>query len=173
MPIQGMPQYRCFKTVSALRIQEVREVGYDSTTDENPLVAISFENPAFPPRTINLRGKPTPEAGWWYVQYEDGYISFSPAKAFEEGYMPLSMIPDEPKTLEDKIAQAINSVSAENGSNTPDFILAGFLHSVLRDFDTAMQARERWHGRNPSGQEIGSVDKDSHPFEGASDQASS
>lgn len=90
MPIQGMPQYRCFKTVNALRIQEVRAAGYDSTSDENPIVAISFENPAFPPRNINLRGKPTPEAGWWYVQYEDGYISFSPAKAFEEGYVPMS-----------------------------------------------------------------------------------
>ena len=30
--------------------------------------------------------KHNPEAGGYYVVYEDGYKSFSPAKAFEEGY---------------------------------------------------------------------------------------
>lgn len=30
--------------------------------------------------------KHKPEAGGYYVQYEDGYKSFSPAQAFEEGY---------------------------------------------------------------------------------------
>lgn len=31
----------------------------------------------------------TPVAGGYYVVYEDGYKSFSPAKAFEEGYTRL------------------------------------------------------------------------------------
>lgn len=30
--------------------------------------------------------KHKPEAGGYYVVYDDGYKSFSPAKAFEEGY---------------------------------------------------------------------------------------
>lgn len=34
-----------------------------------------------------------PEAGGYYVVYEDGYASFSPAKAFEEGYTLLEQAP--------------------------------------------------------------------------------
>ena len=30
-----------------------------------------------------------PEVGGYYVVYEDGYKSFSPAGAFESGYTPL------------------------------------------------------------------------------------
>lgn len=30
--------------------------------------------------------KHKPQVGWYYVLYQDGYVSFSPAKAFEEGY---------------------------------------------------------------------------------------
>jgi hypothetical protein len=33
--------------------------------------------------------KHKPEAGGYYVQYKDGYRSFSPATAFEEGYTRL------------------------------------------------------------------------------------
>lgn len=33
--------------------------------------------------------KHKPEVGGYYVVYEDGYKSFSPAKAFEEGYTRL------------------------------------------------------------------------------------
>lgn len=31
-------------------------------------------------------GKPTPDVGWYVLAYDDGYISFSPATAFEGGY---------------------------------------------------------------------------------------
>lgn len=43
-----------------------------------------------------------------------------------------------------RIAGAINSVSAENGSNTPDFILANYLVSCLDAFDRAINARTEW-----------------------------
>jgi hypothetical protein len=39
--------------------------------------------------------------------------------------------------------------SAENGSNTPDFILAQYLTSCLAAFDEAVNAREKWYGREP------------------------
>jgi hypothetical protein len=41
----------------------------------------------------------------------------------------------------------INKRSAENGSNTPDFILAEYLTDCLAAFDKAAVARERWYGR--------------------------
>lgn len=34
--------------------------------------------------------KHNPQAGGYFVLYEDGYQSFSPAKAFEEGYIRIS-----------------------------------------------------------------------------------
>lgn len=52
--------------------------------------------------------------------------------------------------LRDDIASAINKASAENGSNTPDFILAAFLVDCLAAFDKASRAREKWFGESLS-----------------------
>ena len=41
----------------------------------------------------------------------------------------------------------INRYSKENGSNTPDFILAEFLTQVLVAWDGAIRSREEWYGR--------------------------
>ncbi len=51
--------------------------------------------------------------------------------------------------LRKDIEQAINSNSAENGSDTPDFILAEYLTDCLAAYDRAVTARERWYGRHP------------------------
>ena len=45
------------------------------------------------------------------------------------------------------IEQGINHTSAENGSDTPDFILAEFLTDCLVAFDKTVVARENWYGR--------------------------
>lgn len=44
----------------------------------------------------------------------------------------------------------INRHSQENGSNTPDFILATYLVACLKAFDEATVAREKWYGRDPA-----------------------
>jgi len=49
--------------------------------------------------------------------------------------------------LRKEIEHAINRCSAENGSNTPDFILAELLTDCLAAFDKASQAREKWYGK--------------------------
>jgi len=46
-----------------------------------------------------------------------------------------------------ELEQVINRHSKENGSNTPDFILAVYLVSCLRAFDDAVNCRESWYGR--------------------------
>jgi hypothetical protein len=51
--------------------------------------------------------------------------------------------------LRREIEQAINKHSAENGSNTPDFILAQYLVDILGAYDKAVTAREKWYGREP------------------------
>jgi hypothetical protein len=49
--------------------------------------------------------------------------------------------------LQKDIESAINRHSAENGSNTPDFILAQYLVSCLAAFDAAVNRRSAWYGR--------------------------
>lgn len=41
----------------------------------------------------------------------------------------------------------INRYSKENGSDTPDFILANYLADCLVAFDKATIQREEWYGR--------------------------
>jgi len=54
--------------------------------------------------------------------------------------------------MEDKfkkeLEQLINKYSMENDSNTPDFILAEYLSNCLRTFNTTIQRRESWYGRD-------------------------
>jgi DNA-binding response OmpR family regulator len=54
--------------------------------------------------------------------------------------------PDFRKELE----ALINRHSLENGSNTPDFILADYMTECLDTFDRIVKAREKWHGRKPT-----------------------
>jgi hypothetical protein len=41
----------------------------------------------------------------------------------------------------------INKHSMENGSNTPDFILAEYLAACLEAFDLTSRKREAWYGK--------------------------
>jgi len=51
------------------------------------------------------------------------------------------------RELERDFAAAINRVSAENDSNTPDFLLANYLVRCLETFAIATNNREDWYGR--------------------------
>lgn len=52
------------------------------------------------------------------------------------------------KSLRSQIERAINFNSAENQSNTPDFILAHYLTDCLLAFDKATNRRDGWHGNS-------------------------
>jgi len=45
------------------------------------------------------------------------------------------------------LESVINGFSQENGSDTPDFILAQYLLGCLSAWNDAVKARERWYGR--------------------------
>jgi hypothetical protein len=71
-----MPRYKSHKTIWALEIKDVTyfrihfvEAGYASV-----------------PREEKMFSRYTPVVGDFYVVYADGYKSFSPRKAFLEGY---------------------------------------------------------------------------------------
>ncbi len=62
--------------------------------------------------------------------------------------------------LEAELSRLLNQHSAENASNTPDFILAQFLMACLAAWNTGVQQRETWHIRDarptlPSGRSAG------------------
>lgn len=46
----------------------------------------------------------------------------------------------------DELEHLINSSSMENGSDTPDFMLAAFMVDQLMAFDALMQKRDGWYG---------------------------
>lgn len=50
--------------------------------------------------------------------------------------------------LRKQIESAINANSAENGSNTPDFILAEYLTDCLAAYDKAVLKRSEWYQRH-------------------------
>ena len=47
-----------------------------------------------------------------------------------------------------ELEKLINRYSKENGSNTPDFILAEYLILSLEAFDRAVVARSKWYDPN-------------------------
>lgn len=49
-----------------------------------------------------------------------------------------------------ELAGIINRYSMENGSNTPDFILAEHLLTCLEVFDATSRRREGWYGKSLS-----------------------
>jgi hypothetical protein len=50
----------------------------------------------------------------------------------------------------DELEALINRHSMENGSDTPDFILADYLVDCLRAWTRGVAAREAWYGRGMS-----------------------
>ena len=75
-PCAEMPKYVSHKQVWALKIAKVE--GYTITPEDTAYAPITVEPEMY------LRYTPT--TGDYYVVYADGYKSFSPAKAFEDGY---------------------------------------------------------------------------------------
>lgn len=45
-----------------------------------------------------------------------------------------------------ELESLINRYSLENGSNTPDYLLADYLADCLAAFDKAVNARHKWFG---------------------------
>lgn len=62
-----------------------------------------------------------------------------------------------------EIAAVLNRASMENGSDTPDSILAEYLWACLRAFDTATKARDAWWGLKPWAKATGDATLSSTP----------
>jgi hypothetical protein len=76
----NLPKWQCHKVVEAVQIYAIalfeHKAGYKLSTLEAYDIAVSIEYYA----------KHHPQVGGYYVKYEDGYESYSPKEAFEQGY---------------------------------------------------------------------------------------
>lgn len=81
-----LPKYQSHKIVWALKIKGI--ASETSTADNKILHFIIPEDAQYAPIEVDEEyfSKHKPTAGGYYVVYEDGYKSFSPAEAFESGY---------------------------------------------------------------------------------------
>ena len=78
-----MPKYQSHKQVWAL--EPLPDGGLRITPEEEGYAAFDVDKQFVP-----LHDPARPSIGWYYVVYEDGYKSFSPAEPFEEGYTRIS-----------------------------------------------------------------------------------
>ena len=86
-----MPKYKSHKEVWALKIKEVildRDKAGEEGRETDGSATLVFEEDGYAPIKVNHEyvRKHNPKAGGYYVVYKDGYKSWSPAEAFEEGY---------------------------------------------------------------------------------------
>lgn len=87
-----MPRYKSHKTVWALKIAEVRAPNLPPDTESDGSLLIVPEDTRYAPFVVDYAyvRKHAPQAGGYYVVYEDGYASWSPAGAFEAGHTLVS-----------------------------------------------------------------------------------
>lgn len=104
-----MPKYQCHKQVWALKIKTVaaHASGDPSMSDAKFQASDAFQgahlipcDDGYAPVHVSADWfrKHKPEAGGYYVTYEDGYKSYSPAAAFESGYTPIGSVLSTPHT---------------------------------------------------------------------------
>lgn len=86
--MRELPRYQCYKQVWALKIKELRPIGNGENHKYGAFMLP--EEPHYAPLELDQAfiDKHKPEVGGYYVVYEDGYKSYSPASAFENGYFP-------------------------------------------------------------------------------------
>jgi hypothetical protein len=68
----------------------------------------------------------------------------------DDAAAPASMQDDGGRSFAHDLAKTLNYHSRENGSDTPDWILADFLNSCLEAFNHTVRTREVWYGREPT-----------------------
>jgi hypothetical protein len=93
-PCMEMPKYQSHKKVWALKIKALafdRDAAHAEGREQDGTAMLTPEEDGYAPIKLDAGYvyKHKPEVGGYYVVYDDGYKSFSPAKAFEEGYTRL------------------------------------------------------------------------------------
>ena len=87
--ITMLPLYQCHKIVEASKIIAINPMpagGPDNAPEGEHILIMEVGEHVASPEWMERHN---PQVGGYFVKYPDGYLSYSPAKAFEEGYMAL------------------------------------------------------------------------------------
>ena len=87
-PERQMPQYQCHKKVWALKIAAIKLDGEGENRETDGSAIITPVEEGFGSFRVDhdYMRRHKPQVGGYYVVYADGYKSWSPSEAFEEGY---------------------------------------------------------------------------------------
>ena len=146
--IRELPRYKSHKIVEAMKIGSIHE-----TLDDPPSTFLLAEGPEGEP-VLNVVvteayvAQHQPMAGGYHVRYPDGYESWSPAEAFEEGY---TLVEEPPKDVAGKtpaqkptIGSIVQYNDGDNGG-----IYKWMAAIIIHVHDAAMVNLVAWdrHGR--------------------------
>lgn len=85
--------FRSHKTVEAAKITKIvfdSELAKETGRETDGSAFLTLEEPVCVIRVSDeYVWKHKPKIGGYYVKYQDGYESWSPSEAFEQGYTPL------------------------------------------------------------------------------------
>lgn len=87
-PARELPQYKSHKVVGALKIGHV-----DRKDDGSAMLIPAEEGYNAVAVSSGYVAKHDPQSGGYFVEYKDGYRSYSPAEPFEEGYVRVGLAP--------------------------------------------------------------------------------
>jgi len=93
-PLEQLPVYRCHKEVHASKILEIKQSPPDVVVEGGSYdIVCEHTTVTVPAAFIDEK---RPQVGGYFVAYADDYVSYSPAKAFEDGYTILDDIRYQP-----------------------------------------------------------------------------
>lgn len=128
-----LPEFQSIKRVRAARIIGIITGTPDAKIGDKVALLIDIDGLGFP---YGVSGQwfafHKPEIGGYLVQSEGGYTSYSPAKAFEDGYARLSPAPD----LEHEAKWTDEELAAMPGDVPPLT-----LNRISPDFDEYLKQR--------------------------------
>lgn len=129
--MRPLPKYKCYKEVWALKIKALKSVGALGDCMITP------EEKEYAPFKVSSEYmlKHKPEVGGYYVQYSDGYKSYSPAKAFEEGY---NLIVQREMKAGD-VNMIVGKVSEPEKECTQDILIRNGKHESLEIYQMGFQ----------------------------------
>jgi len=86
-----LPRWKSHKEVHAFKITKIVRDGEGENRETDGSATLYHDEGYFMPVKVDAEymRKHKPQVGGYYVQYNDGYKSWSPAEAFEEGYTRL------------------------------------------------------------------------------------
>ena len=127
-----MPKYKSHKEVWALKIKSIVRDGEGENRESDGSAIITPEEEGYAPFRVegDYLHKHKPQVGGYYVVYKDGYKSYSPAEAFEEGNTYCGLSNELEKITNAQLANElsnkgfyVNKISRGNDTDDIDYLV--------------------------------------------------